>query len=379
MKLVKLSVAAAMAAGLATTASATDLTEAIQGVTLDGYVRYRMNEVSNDNSGVEREHHYKVRVGANIPVNDAVSANIMIGNTAQSLPSKADADEKAYTNPGGADVFHANFQYTGVEGLTVIAGKQDIPTPFTDENHGNGALAMYNAGPVTVAAAAFDNHNAFGDDPVDPNFQSLNAQNIYAAGIIGSVDMVNFSAWYANHVDVLDAYSIHADVAPIDGVTVGARFSVLDIDKDLSASGSSDKNRLWQVYADADMSAMGVEGLNARAAYAQTNKSENADYSIAYNSDAEADFQLEQISLGGTNNAKAFLVGAGYTVADFTFDLDYLNVNLDTGRVTETVPAITYQMSDNFYAKALYSSTNYSSAADMDDQDLTRVELRYDF
>jgi hypothetical protein len=67
MKLAKLSLAAIVAAGaLTSVASASSLEEAIKGVSINGYVRYRHNSTTEEVDAI------KVVAGFTVPVTDGV-------------------------------------------------------------------------------------------------------------------------------------------------------------------------------------------------------------------------------------------------------------------------------------------------------------------
>jgi hypothetical protein len=144
MKLGKLSLAAIVAASALTSiAGASSLEEAIKGVTINGFVRYRYTDMTPGDDS----HQYKGVFKVGVPVNEVITLktkSVVVGTL---------DGQGGDANPGYvlADVYGV---YSGVEGLTLQAGKQGIPGPFTDaaDQRGTGLVALYNAGPVTLAA-----------------------------------------------------------------------------------------------------------------------------------------------------------------------------------------------------------------------------------
>jgi|GEM_PF-3765608 len=408
MKLVKLSVAAAMAAGLATSASAVELTEAIKGVDINGYVRYRMESVGGDapRAATNNEHRYKIRVGATIPVNDDVNFKTTMGNFGAYAgnnyvgqgTSGTITNDLVYGNTNWG-IIHAYFQYTGVENLVVQAGKQPMPTPFNDEEHGNGLVALYNAGPVTLAGGYFDSQNAASPrtkyNIATERYDDFGT-NIMAVGVIGSVEMLNFSAWYADHEDTFNAYTVDVNADVLDMLNVGLRHTQLKTESDSALARANPvtnlredvKNQLTKLYASAD-----IDMFNVRGAYVRTGTEGGF---VAYDTAADTAFELEQLGIGnGLNEAKmtAYHLGAGATMCAFTAGIDYARAtqkaNVYNGlkgksKSSEIMPSVTYQMSDNFYVKALYSRLTDKYVTDKyegkkDKRNLSRVEVKYSF
>ncbi|MEZ4692852.1 MAG: major outer membrane protein [Aliarcobacter sp.] len=66
----------------------------------------------------------------------------------------------------GVELTNAYFGYTGIANTTVNVGKQGLTTPWTvaidsdgNEQTGTGILALSTVGPVTLAAAYFNQTN----------------------------------------------------------------------------------------------------------------------------------------------------------------------------------------------------------------------------
>jgi hypothetical protein len=149
-----MSLAAAVAvAGLTTSASAANLEDAIKGVTISGQINVEWQQDKTDAFGtaddtsVENKE-YDFDATANIPVNDMITAQIGV---------QADKDvgvREDSTGNNTFDVTKLNFTAKTDFG-TFIVGKQKQPTPFLDDDRGDGVVALIPAGPVTLAAGHF--------------------------------------------------------------------------------------------------------------------------------------------------------------------------------------------------------------------------------
>lgn len=285
-KLTKLSLVAAVAvAGLTTSASAVALEEAIKGVDVSGYVRYRMTETTVDNAWSNQTNEYKIVTAAKIPVDDNMKVGVKL------LAKGVTADEAGNDTNGGVssngtgkdldpEVTVANAYFAATLGKTSItAGKQDIKTPITDESRGTGILAINTDTPVTFAAGAFSNSKG------DAVTSALNGQNIYALAAIGSMGPVNAQGWLFAIENVVDSL-FYAEVSgKIEMVTLTAQFATADYDENYSTALS-----------DADQVFYGIE---AAATF------NNIDLTLGYNA---TDDEGGNVSLDGTDAA---YVGAG--------------------------------------------------------------------
>ena len=143
----KLSLAALIAMGSMSVASATPLTEAIKGVDLSGYLRYRLTRKDN---GTKKtiSHEYKSVFKFTIPVNE----NIKVASKYVAKNKLDDADTNTKAPLQNAEMY---LTYTQ-DALSVKAGKMSMKSPLTDaDDYGTGALVSYNAGSATVAVGGF--------------------------------------------------------------------------------------------------------------------------------------------------------------------------------------------------------------------------------
>ena len=222
-KFAKLSLVAAVAvAGFTSAASAKPLEEAIKNVDVSGSVVYRYNDASDDVVGGvhSQSNNYKIGLTAKAKVNDDVTAvtRFIIGNNGASgdlgfagLDTGLNGDQSV-----GVTLSNVYFSYTGLANTTINVGKQGLTTPWTvavdsdgNEQTGTGILALTNVGPVTLAAAYFNQHNL--DD--SGNIKALGSNgtsDIWTAAIMGNIGPVALDAWYLDLADTFDTFTIGA-------------------------------------------------------------------------------------------------------------------------------------------------------------------------
>lgn len=195
MKFLKLSLAASVALGALSTASfAQPLEEAIKGIDVSGYLRYRYNDDRYDNgngdvSGSSANHQWRAVADFKTPVvnNIALNFGVWYNNQNNVNHGKGVNDGTApggFTGTGlgsgsdgefGVREFYATITPDSTA-TTIKIGKQLLDTPVTnayDGDRGTGILALNSDIPnLTLAAAAFDSWS----------INELNVSNRYPAG-----------------------------------------------------------------------------------------------------------------------------------------------------------------------------------------------------
>ncbi len=176
MKFLKLSLAASVALGAFSTASfAQPLEDAIKGIDVSGYLRYRYNDDRYDANEFNKDsvensnatHRWKAVADFKAPVADNVAFNfgILYNNESQNVNH---GNTYPGTSPGlgsgkdgsfGVSTFNAVITPDSTA-TTVIIGKQRLATPVTnagDDDRGTGILALNSdLEGFTFAAGAFD-------------------------------------------------------------------------------------------------------------------------------------------------------------------------------------------------------------------------------
>jgi len=401
---IKMSLVAALAvAGLSTTASAGGLEEAIKGVSISGKMEVEY-DYSSTNAGTanvtdqdQNEWDLDWDVTVKIPVNDNITA--VIGAEADTENRLEATDVNANGDDGlngdrRVAITKTYFQYANGP-VTAMVGKQGIGAPWFDDERANGVKALFNAGPVTLAAAHFTGSNASANGAIP-----LNQTQISAVAAIGSFGPVNAQLWYAqlsgitagvNQVDA-DSYILMAD-AKFDIVNIAFKYGVADYDQDNAGVGyvqNDDDAEMLQLVVSADF---GV--ATPYIGYGATDsKQGGAGLDLTSDTDSVIDFGSEQLSIDDLDNADAFIVGVTVPLGKLTLGASYVFGDYDDYAAGKTVAygadfeeflvEADYKMSKNFTIGAHYSiaefetQTNATNKAKAD-MDAASVSLEYKF
>ncbi|EPM9312837.1 major outer membrane protein [Campylobacter jejuni] len=230
MKLVKLSLVAALAAGAFSAANATPLEEAIKDVDVSGVLRYRYdtgnfdkNFVNNSNlNNNKQDHKYRAQVNFGAAIADNFKAFIQFDYNAVDGGTGVDNVTNAEK---GLFVRQLYLTYTNEDVATsVIAGKQQLNLIWTDNAIdglvGTGVKVVNNSiDGLTLAAFAVDSFMAAeqGADLLGHNqapFKVDSVGNLYGAAAVGSYDLAggqfNPQLWLAYWDQVAFFYAVDA-------------------------------------------------------------------------------------------------------------------------------------------------------------------------
>ncbi|EDO8413650.1 major outer membrane protein [Campylobacter jejuni] len=237
MKLVKLSLVAALAAGAFSAANATPLEEAIKDVDVSGVLRYRYdtgnfdkNFVNNSNlNNNKQDHKYRAQVNFGAAIADNFKAFIQFDYNAVDGGTGVDNVTNAEK---GLFVRQLYLTYTNEDVATsVIAGKQQLNLIWTDNAIdglvGTGVKVVNNSiDGLTLAAFAADSFMAAeqGADllrhsntsTATPNQAPFKVEvgNLYGAAAVGSYDLAggqfNPQLWLAYWDQVAFFYAVDA-------------------------------------------------------------------------------------------------------------------------------------------------------------------------
>lgn len=248
MKLVKLSLVAALAAGAFSVANATPLEEAIKDIDVSGVLRYRYEtgtfdknfDVANTGTGIptgalntsKQEHKYRAQINLSGAIADNFKAFVQLDYNAVDGGYGTDSISDTKTS---LNVRQLYLTYTNEDVATsVILGKQQLNTIWSDNTIdglvGTGVKVVNNSiDGLTLAAFAIDSVNtdeqgngiSLNQDPnftADPNENSPYldwSKNIYGAAAIGSYEVLggqlNPQLWLAYMAD--NAFMYALDVA----------------------------------------------------------------------------------------------------------------------------------------------------------------------
>ncbi|HED6898427.1 TPA: major outer membrane protein [Campylobacter jejuni] len=236
MKLVKLSLVAALAAGAFSAANATPLEEAIKDVDVSGVLRYRYDTGNFDKNFVnnsklnnnKQDHKYRAQVNFGAAIADNFKAFIQFDYNAVDGGTGVDNVKNAEK---GLFVRQLYLTYTNEDVATsVIAGKQQLNLIWTDNAIdglvGTGVKVVNNSiDGLTLAAFAADSFMAaeqgadllgHSNTPNQAPFKKVedSVGNLYGAAAVGSYDLAggqfNPQLWLAYWDQVAFFYAVDA-------------------------------------------------------------------------------------------------------------------------------------------------------------------------
>ncbi|MEB2787980.1 major outer membrane protein [Campylobacter upsaliensis] len=265
MKLVKLSLVAALAAGAFSVANATPLEEAIKDVDVSGVLRYRYESGridSVDNKGLvnqsglntsKQNHKYRAQVNFNAAIADNFKAFVQLDYNAKDGGYGADSVSVTTGDSATLHVRQLYLTYTNEDFATsVIAGKQQLNTIWTDNGVdglvGTGIKVVNNSfDGLTLAAFAVDSFNTDeqkGDVTGTGNVKTFDeVGNLYGGAAIASYEVFggqldsqlwgaywdSVGAWYA--LDLAYGTTIFNDVNwKLNGAYLGNYFDKTNIE-----------------------------------------------------------------------------------------------------------------------------------------------------
>ncbi|MDL0094958.1 porin [Campylobacter vicugnae] len=398
MKLVKLSLAAIVAAGaLTSVASAASLEEAIKNVDVTGYARYRFDSKDNG-SDTANKHRFTSDVNFKSALDDNFFGVLgfrydSIDNSGERFDARTMVGHDDHGNDDFGQTFNVRQVYLGYTAgnTTITAGRQVLGTFFTDDMVGTGIkLLNSDISGLTLAAVAFDNLQDDGDIGTGGLQLGSNGgeyvydRNLYGAAAIGSYDPVSFQLWYAALDSVAQLY--------VADVTVGANLGDVDLSLQAQVAGSSmwaDTANLGATVLDdatfwaAELGAKAF-GFDGSVGYVQFDTDEISLISFEDQGsfiDAGEDL-LNYTAFAGDN--KYWFVTAGYTFADkVRVGADYVAgegsngvAAIDVDRY-EAVARVDYKYSKKLNFKAWYSYINQENG--QNDAKHLRFEARYNF
>ncbi|EJM9344012.1 major outer membrane protein [Campylobacter jejuni] len=269
MKLVKLSLVAALAAGAFSAANATPLEEAIKDVDVSGVLRYRYdtgnfdkNFVNNSNlNNNKQDHKYRAQVNFGAAIADNFKAFIQFDYNAVDGGTGVDNEKNAEK---GLFVRQLYLTYTNEDVATsVIAGKQQLNFIWTDNAIdglvGTGVKVVNNSiDGLTLAAFAVDSFMAaeqgaellISTTSNQAPFKVDSVGNLYGAAAVGSYDLAggqfNPQLWLAYWDQVAFFYAVDAAYSTtiFDGInwTIEGAYLGNSIDSELDDTTHTNGN-----------------------------------------------------------------------------------------------------------------------------------------
>ncbi|RTK03243.1 hypothetical protein C3H41_01595 [Campylobacter jejuni] len=433
MKLVKLSLVAALAAGAFSAANATPLEEAIKDIDVSGVLRYRYessNPWSNDNygSGIsgKQDHKYRAQVNFNAAIADNFKAFVQFDYNSKD----GGYGENSISNTSDTlSVRQLYLTYTNEDVATsVIAGKQQLNTIWTDNGVdglvGTGIKVVNNSiDGLTLAAFAVDSFNEASDSTVIITQESSNKitgvqfnrgnpqgdsdtsgalnwdKNLYGAAAIGSYEFLggqfNPQLWLAYMSDNAFLYAVDAAYSTtiFDGInwTLEGAYLGNSLDSKL-------KNALSDQAANGNFFALRgsveLNGWDASLGGLYYGKKDKVTLTTIEDQGnlgsllaGEEIFYTNGSNLNGDIGRNIF----GYVTAGYTFNetvrvgADFVYGGTKTGEIgnggkkLEAVARVDYKYSPKLNFSAFYSYVNVNTDPESTHHDAVRLQALYKF
>ncbi|EDO6960863.1 major outer membrane protein [Campylobacter coli] len=424
MKLVKLSLVAALAAGAFSVANATPLEEAIKDIDVSGVLRYRYetsNEWSdingvaqNQGSGIsgKQDHKYRAQLNFSGAIADNFKAFVQLDYNAQDggYGTNNGSTTRSYeaANSSTLNVRQLYLTYTNENVATsVILGKQQLNTIWTDNAIdglvGTGIKVVNNSiDGLTLAAFAVDSYNSdeqrgdLGTVSNNENSTVLNFnENLYGAAAIGSYEVfngqLNPQLWLAYMTDNAFFYAVDAayNTTIFDGVnwTLEGAYLGNSLDNELKDLGNGNGNFF------ALNGSIEVNGWDATLGGLYYGKKDKATVTVIEDQGnlgsllaGEEIFYTNGSKLNGDTGRNIFgYVKAGYTFnetvrvgADFVYG-GTKTENHSGGDKLEAVARVDYKYSPKLNFSAFYSYVNVDKDTDSTHHDAVRLQALYKF
>ncbi|MBX1495647.1 major outer membrane protein [Campylobacter coli] len=416
MKLVKLSLVAALAAGAFSVANATPLEEAIKDIDVSGVLRYRYetsNEWSdingvaqNEGSGIsgKQDHKYRAQLNFSGAIADNFKAFVQLDYNAKDGGYGANngSTTRSYAadNSSTLNVRQLYLTYTDENVATsVILGKQQLNTIWTDNAIdglvGTGVKVVNNSiDGLTLAAFAVDSYNSDeqgGDLGTVLNFD----ENLYGAAAIGSYEVfngqLNPQLWLAYMTDNAFFYALDAayNTTIFDGVnwTLEGAYLGNSLDNERKDLGNGNGNFF------ALNGSIEVNGWDATLGGLYYGKKDKATVTVIEDQGnlgsllaGEEIFYTNGSKLNGDTGRNIFgFVKAGYTFnetvrvgADFVYGGTKTEAG-NGGDKLEAVARVDYKYSPKLNFSAFYSYVNVDKDTDSTHHDAVRLQALYKF
>ncbi|EOC4402848.1 major outer membrane protein [Campylobacter coli] len=424
MKLVKLSLVAALAAGAFSVANATPLEEAIKDIDVSGVLRYRYetsNEWSdingvaqNQGSGIsgKQDHKYRAQLNFSGAIADNFKAFVQLDYNAQDGGYGANngSTTRSYeaANSSTLNVRQLYLTYTNENVATsVILGKQQLNTIWTDNAIdglvGTGIKVVNNSiDGLTLAAFAVDSYNSdeqrgdLGTVSNNKNLTVLNFnENLYGAAAIGSYEVfngqLNPQLWLAYMTDNAFFYAVDAayNTTIFDGVnwTLEGAYLGNSLDNERKDLGNGNGNFF------ALNGSIEVNGWDATLGGLYYGKKDKTTVTVIEDQGnlgsllaGEEIFYTNGSKLNGDTGRNIFgYVKAGYTFnetvrvgADFVYG-GTKTENRSGGDKLEAVARVDYKYSPKLNFSAFYSYVNVDKDTDSTHHDAVRLQALYKF
>ncbi|ENU0750484.1 major outer membrane protein [Campylobacter jejuni] len=421
MKLVKLSLVAALAAGAFSAANATPLEEAIKDIDVSGVLRYRYessNPWSNANfgSGIsgKQDHKYRAQVNFSGAISDNFKAFVQFDYNSQDGGYGADSISNTSDTLSVRQLY---LTYTNEDVATsVIAGKQQLNLIWTDNAIdglvGTGIKVVNNSiDGLTLAAFAMDSFNEeVPATTTNGNFNKGNvngdgdvssaldwSKNIYGAAAIGSYDIAggqfNPQLWLAYMSDNAFLYALDAAYSTtiFDGInwTIEGAYLGNSVDNKLKDRLDAANGNFFALRGTVEVNGWDASlgglyyGKKDKVTVTTIEDQGNLGSLLA----GEEIFYTRGSNLNGDLGRNIFgYVTGGYTFneavrvgADFVYGGTKTNIIGQGGKKLEAVARVDYKYSPKLNFSAFYSYVNVDTDPESTHHDAVRLQALYKF
>ncbi|WP_270991386.1 major outer membrane protein [Campylobacter upsaliensis] len=415
MKLVKLSLVAALAAGAFSVANAAPLEEAIKDIDVSGVLRYRYesgNIDSKDNAGLvgqsglntsKQNHKYRAQVNFNAAIADNFKAFVQLDYNAKDGGYGADNTSVTTGDSATLHVRQLYLTYTNEDFATSVSvGKQQLNTIWTDNGVdglvGTGIKVLNNSfDGLTLAAFAVDSFNTDeqkGDVTGTGNVATFDeVGNLYGGAAIASYEVFggqldsqlwgaywdSVGVWYA--LDLAYGTTIFNDVNwKLNAAYLGNYLDKTNIENGnfFGLRGSID----WNGF-DASLGGL-YYGDKEQLTVTVIEDQGNIGHLLA----GHEIFYTEGSHLNGDKGQNTFgYLTAGYTFdevlrlgADFVYGGTKTADHMSGGEKMEAVARVDYKYSPKLSFQALYSYLNVDKDKNGEGKkDTVRLQALYKF
>ncbi|EDO9791065.1 group 2 major outer membrane porin protein PorA [Campylobacter jejuni] len=431
MKLVKLSLVAALAASAFSAANATPLEEAIKDIDVSGVLRYRYessNPWSNANfgSGIsgKQDHKYRAQVNFSGAISDNFKAFVQFDYNSQDGGYGTDSISNTSDT---LTVRQLYLTYTNEDVATsVIAGKQQLNTIWTDNGIdglvGTGVKVVNNSiDGLTLAAFAMDSFNEASDTTVTITQNSSQkitgvqfnrgnpkgdsdvsgaldwSKNIYGAAAIGSYDIAggqfNPQLWLAYMSDNAFLYALDAAYSTtiFDGInwTIEGAYLGNSVDNKLKDRSDAANGNFFALRGTVEVNGWDASlgglyyGKKDKITVTTIEDQGNLGSLLA----GEEIFYTRGSNLNGDLGRNIFgYVTGGYTFneavrvgADFVYGGTKTNIIGQGGKKLEAVARVDYKYSPKLNFSAFYSYVNVDTDPESTHHDAVKLQALYKF
>ncbi|HED0668955.1 TPA: group 2 major outer membrane porin protein PorA [Campylobacter jejuni] len=431
MKLVKLSLVAALAASAFSAANATPLEEAIKDIDVSGVLRYRYessNPWSNANfgSGIsgKQDHKYRAQVNFSGAISDNFKAFVQFDYNSQDGGYGTDSISNTSDT---LTVRQLYLTYTNEDVATsVIAGKQQLNTIWTDNGIdglvGTGVKVVNNSiDGLTLAAFAMDSFNEASDTTVTITQNSSQkitgvqfnrgnpkgdsdvsgaldwSKNIYGAAAIGSYDIAggqfNPQLWLAYMSDNAFLYALDAAYSTtiFDGInwTIEGAYLGNSVDNKLKDRLDAANGNFFALRGTVEVN--GWDASLGGLYYGKKDKitvttiedqgnlgsllaGEEIFYTRGSNLNDDLGRNIFGYVTGGYTFNEAVRVGA-----DFVYGGTKTNIIGQGGKKLEAVARVDYKYSPKLNFSAFYSYVNVDTDPESTHHDAVKLQALYKF